>query len=162
MWSKGHGSAIGVSYHFTRGLWGDWIIGDRLGPLVGCSPLSNYWTYRSHAGYMDPVSLVICCRQKLDLRLLLHWLRVGEKLDGDLQIGQPTGWGCSLKFFFLRSSEIHPNLSITHERLLCVDRVRYIWSGIIRGLSVGCTLLVGRVCTAGCTSIRIAATLGYE
>jgi hypothetical protein len=41
-------------------------------------------------------------------------------------------------YFFLESSGIRPNLSMTREGLLCVDRVRYIWSGTIHGLSVGC------------------------
>jgi hypothetical protein len=39
---------------------------------------------------------------------------------------------------FLWSSEIRPNLSVTHEMLLCIDHVRYVWSGTIHGLSVGC------------------------
>ena len=46
---------------------------------------------------------------------------------------------------FLRSSGIRPNMSVTRERLLCVDHVRYIWSGTIRGLSVGCVWCAGRV-----------------
>jgi hypothetical protein len=37
---------------------------------------------------------------------------------------------------FLGSSGIHPNLSATHERLLCVDHVRYVWSRAIHGPSV--------------------------
>jgi hypothetical protein len=45
--------------------------------------------------------------------------------------------GIVLGALFLRSSEIHPNLSVTHERLLCVDHVRYIWSETMHGLSVG-------------------------
>jgi hypothetical protein len=39
---------------------------------------------------------------------------------------------------FLWSSGIHPNLSATRERLLCVDHVRYVWSVTIRGLSMRC------------------------
>jgi hypothetical protein len=46
---------------------------------------------------------------------------------------------------FLESNEIRPNLSVIHERLLYVDHVRYVWSGTIRGLSVGCVWHVGRV-----------------
>jgi hypothetical protein len=46
---------------------------------------------------------------------------------------------------FLGSSGIHPNLSVSHERLLCVDHLRYIWSENIRGLSVGCVWRVGRI-----------------
>jgi hypothetical protein len=40
--------------------------------------------------------------------------------------------------FFLGSSGIRLNLSVTHKRLLCVDHVRYVWSMTIRRLSVGC------------------------
>jgi hypothetical protein len=46
---------------------------------------------------------------------------------------------------FLGSSGIHPKLSATHERLLCVDHVRYVWSGTIRRLSVRCVWRVGQV-----------------
>jgi hypothetical protein len=46
---------------------------------------------------------------------------------------------------FLRSSGIRPNLSATRERLPCVDHMRYVWSGTIHGLSVGCMWRVGRV-----------------
>jgi hypothetical protein len=60
----------------------------------------------------------------------------GEKLGGGPQIGQSACWGCSWESLFLRSSEICPNLSVTHERLLYVDHVRYIWSRVIHGLSV--------------------------
>jgi hypothetical protein len=35
----------------------------------------------------------------------LLWLRVGEKLDGDPQIGQPACCGCSQEFLFLESSD---------------------------------------------------------
>jgi hypothetical protein len=40
----------------------------------GLAPVSKYWTYRSHAGDMGPVSLVACHQQKLSFSLLLHWL----------------------------------------------------------------------------------------
>jgi hypothetical protein len=63
---------------------------------------------------------------------------------------------------FLRSSGIRPNLSVTHERLLYIDHVRYVWFGTIHGLSVGCVWRVGRVFPAGCTSIQIIVTLKYE
>jgi hypothetical protein len=47
--------------------------------------------------------------------------------------------------FFLGSTGIRPNLSVTCERLTCIDRVRYVWAGTIRGLSVGYVWHVGRV-----------------
>jgi hypothetical protein len=40
----------------------------------GLVPMSKYWMYRSHAGDMGPVSLVVSCQQKLDFFPLLHWL----------------------------------------------------------------------------------------
>jgi hypothetical protein len=46
---------------------------------------------------------------------------------------------------FLGGSRIRPNLLATRERLLCVDHVRYVWFGTIRGLSVGCVWHVGQV-----------------
>jgi hypothetical protein len=46
---------------------------------------------------------------------------------------------------FLRSSGIRSNLSVTHERLTCVDHMRYVWSGIIHGLSMRCVWRVGRI-----------------
>jgi hypothetical protein len=46
---------------------------------------------------------------------------------------------------FLGSSGICPNLLMTRERLLCIDCVRYVWSGTIHGLSVGCVWRAGRV-----------------
>jgi hypothetical protein len=43
---------------------------------------------------------------------------------------------------FHRSSGIQSNLSVTHERLLCID---HVWSGTLRGLSLGCVWRVGQV-----------------
>jgi hypothetical protein len=70
---------------------------------------------------------------------------LGEKLSTDPQIGQLTCCGLCREPFFLGSSGIHPNLSATHEMLLCVDHVRYVWLMAIRGLSVGSVWHVGRV-----------------
>jgi hypothetical protein len=46
--------------------------------------------------------------------------------------------------------------------LLYVDCMRYVYSGTICRLSVGCVWHVDRVSPAGCTLIRIAVTLEYE
>jgi hypothetical protein len=40
--------------------------------------------------------------------------------------------------------------------------MRYVWSGTICGLIMGCVWRVGWVSLVGCTLIRIAVTLGYE
>jgi hypothetical protein len=50
-----------------------------------------------------------------------------------------------LGVLFLRSSGIHQNLSVTHERLLFVDHVRYVWLRGIRGPSVESVWCVGQV-----------------
>jgi hypothetical protein len=73
----------------------------------GLAPVSKYWTYRSHAGDMCLISLVVSCQQKLDFSSLLHWLlwkrswvrtrgSVGQR-DGDY-VGSPSSqvqWICS-------------------------------------------------------------------
>jgi hypothetical protein len=46
---------------------------------------------------------------------------------------------------FLGSSEIRPNLSASHKRLVYVDHVRYVWSWTIRGPSVERVRRVGWV-----------------
>jgi hypothetical protein len=84
-----------------------------------------------------------------------------EKLDMDPWISQPVCCVLCQEPFFGSSCSVH-RCSRLRERLLYVDRVRYVWSGTIRGLSMGCVWRVGRVFPAGCTSIRIAATVEYE
>jgi hypothetical protein len=54
------------------------------------------------------------------------------------------------------------NSVMASERLLCANHVRCIWSRTKRGLSMGSMWCVGQVSPAGCTSIRITATLRYE
>jgi hypothetical protein len=42
----------------------------------GLVPVSKYWTYRSHAGDMGPVSLIACCQQMFGfLHYFIGWLR---------------------------------------------------------------------------------------
>jgi hypothetical protein len=77
----------------------------------------------------------------------------GEKLGRDPQIGQSACWRCSREFLFLGSSGIHPNLSLTCERLLYTDYVRYIWPGSYADRAWKmCGVLVGFFPT-GCISI---------
>jgi hypothetical protein len=52
----------GYSLHLCR-LWTD-----------GLASTSKYWTYRSYAGDMGPVSLVACRQHVLGLSALLQWL----------------------------------------------------------------------------------------
>jgi hypothetical protein len=63
---------------------------------------------------------------------------------------------------FLRSSGPAQLCFRLRKWLLCVDRMRYVWSGTMRGLSVECMWRVGRPSPIWCTSIQIPVTLGYE
>jgi hypothetical protein len=67
----------------------------------------------------------------------------GEKLDGVLQIGQPTCWRCSEEFSFLGSSDSVQLCRQLHEILLYMNSVRYVWSMAIHGLSVESVWRVG-------------------
>jgi hypothetical protein len=152
----------------VRYIWSVTIHGPRVGYVWPVSvkdrwvdPMSKYWMYRSHASDMSPVSLVAYCQQKLVFFSPSHWLlweRSWVRSHGSVSrrvvgwVGSPSssGRGSVQICWWLR------------ERLLCVGRVRYVWSGTIRGLRVGCVWHVGQVFPTGCTSIRIIVTLGYE
>jgi hypothetical protein len=98
--------------HFARGLCGDWITGDRAGPLGGCStrlcrlrtdglaPASKYWTYWSHAGDMVPLSLVAGHQQKIGFAPTTSMAVSGEKLGTDPRISQLTYCGLCWETFF--------------------------------------------------------------
>jgi hypothetical protein len=66
---------------------------------------------------------------------------VGEKLDTDPWINQPSCSGALL----LGGSESVQIYWWLRERLLYMNRVRYIWLRVIRGLSMGSVWCVGRV-----------------
>jgi hypothetical protein len=61
--------------------------------------------------------------------------------------------------FFSGSIQICQRL---REMLLYVDHVRYVWSRAIHEPSMESMWRVGRVFPAGCISIQIVTTLGYE
>jgi hypothetical protein len=137
---------------------GEWYVGCR--HLQGCSPRlcrlrtyelisgSKYWTYRSHADDMCPISLVANHQQKIDFAPPLHWLarernwvrtRRSTSRRAVNYVGSP----------FLRSSDSAQLCWWLREWLLCINHVRYIWSGTIRGLSVECVWCVGQVFPCG-------------
>jgi hypothetical protein len=68
---------------------------------------------------------------------------LGGKLGMDPQIIQPVSCGSGREPYF-GGSGIRLNLLVTCERLLCVDRVRYVWCRTIRKLIIGCMWLVDR------------------
>jgi hypothetical protein len=62
--------------------------------------------YRSHAGVMDPVSLLAGCQQKLVFSPLPHYV-VREKLGMDPQIRQPLSCGLCREPFFLGAVDLY-------------------------------------------------------
>jgi hypothetical protein len=87
---------------------------------------------------------------------------MGEKLGTDLRIGQPACCELCREPFF--SGTVDPFKSVDD----CVKgcHIRGLPAGSVRRAHVDWrgkrTCRVGWVSPAGCTSIRIAATLGYE
>jgi hypothetical protein len=128
---------------------------------VRLAPMSKYWTYRSHAGDMDPVNLVACCCWMFSfLHCFIGWL------------GRETGYGPTDRSasvlwimsgaLFLGSSDSVQLCRWLVEGCHVWDRpheayVGRTWTGV-RSVRV---VLVG-FSPVGCTSIRIVATLGYE
>jgi hypothetical protein len=80
----------------------------------GLAPTIKYWMYRSNAGDMGPVSLVVVCQQKLVFFPLPHWLLLeGSWIrthgsDGRRAmdcVGSPSSWGQCICTNLLMSSQ---------------------------------------------------------
>jgi hypothetical protein len=127
----------------------------------GLALTSKYWTYRSHVRDMSPVNLVADCQQKFVFPHCLIGCYGREAGYGPTNRSVVVLW-VGLGALLLGGSWSVQICWRLHERLLCANRMRYVWSRTIRRLSVGCMCRVGRVSPAGCTLIRIAATFGYE
>jgi hypothetical protein len=67
----------------------------------GLASASKYWTYRSHTGDIDPVSLVACHQLMLAFAPTASLVGLGEKLGTDPRIGQPSHCGLCREPFFL-------------------------------------------------------------
>jgi hypothetical protein len=81
----------------------------------GFIPVSKYWTYRSHAGDMSPVSLVVYHRQMLGLSALLQWLCWERNWGGSHgPLSRAERWS---REHFSRDQCIRPTLLMTHEKL---------------------------------------------
>jgi hypothetical protein len=127
----------------------------------GLAPASKYWTYRSHAGDMGPVSLVTCCRQMFGfLHCFIGWL------------GRETGYGSvdrSAGVLWIVSEALFLGSSDSVQHCRCLLEGCYaltVWDTYGLGPYMdwawkACGILVG-FSPAGCISIRIATTLGYE
>jgi hypothetical protein len=127
----------------------------------GLVHVSKYWMYRSHVGDMGPVSLVAGCSQNLVFSPCFIGYYGREAGYG------PADWSAGVMWVGFGALLLGSSGSIQiclwlRKRLLCIDRVKYIWSGTMRRLGVGCVWHVARVSPTGCTLIRITVTLGYE
>jgi hypothetical protein len=141
--------------------------------LQGCSPrlcrlrnvrlvpASKYWTYRPHVSDMDPISIVVGCQQKVDFSPLLHWLlweRSWVRTRGSHDrralycVGSLSSWMqwiCSNMLMTMKGCYMWTAWDMYGHK----PYADWAWKA--------CDMLIGPS-PAGCTSIRIAATLGYE
>jgi hypothetical protein len=127
----------------------------------GLVPMSKYWTYRSHAGDMGLVSLVVCCRQVLGSSALLQWLCWERNWGGSHRpLSRAESW--SREHFF--SGAVHLSNPIDDSRKVAMygDHPQEAYAGHTwTGVGSVHVVLV-EFSPAGCTSIRIAVTLVYE
>jgi hypothetical protein len=129
--------------------------------IIRLPPATKYWTYRSHAGDMASVSLVVSCPQELTFPHCSLSI-VGEKLGTDPQIGRPSCCGLCREPFFSGAVDLFK--SINNRMKGCY--MWTTWDMYGRGPYTdwawkACGVLVGFP-PAECTLIRIAATLRYE
>jgi hypothetical protein len=127
----------------------------------GLVPVSKYWMYRSDAGDMGPVSLVVCHQQVLGLSALHQWLCWQRNWDSSHRpLSRAERW-CREHFF---SGAVHLSNHVDDSWRVATYGYRpqeayigHTWTGMgsVR------TVLVG-FSPAECTSIRITATLEYE
>jgi hypothetical protein len=110
---------------------------------------------------MGPVSLVVSCPQELTFPHCSLAVCGREAGYGPMDRMAGVLWIVSGALLLGCSGSVQICWRL-YERLLYVDHVRYVWPWAIRGLSVESVWRVGWVSPVGCTSIRIAATLGYE
>jgi hypothetical protein len=118
--------------------------------------------YRSHAGDMGPVSQVAGCRQRVALPPLLQWLArernwVWTRGSVSRRAGDYVGSPFSLE------QRLCPSLLKTSRKVATYgDRPQEAYAGRTWTGVESVRVVLVRFPPAGCTSIRIAATLGYE
>jgi hypothetical protein len=110
----------------------------------GLAPTSKYLMYRSHDDVYGPSKPSSLLSTDVWLSLLLHWFaRERNWVWTHWSVGQHA-MDC-VRSHFSREQWLCPTLSLTHEGLLYVDHVWYIWSYTIRELSVKSAWRVGQV-----------------
>jgi hypothetical protein len=126
--------------------------------IVGLAPMSKYWTYRSHAGDMGPVSLVVYHWQILGfaptaskLAQERNWVRIMSACCGLCR--EPFFSGAVALLNFVDDSW----KAAKYRNYPQEAYARHTWTGVesVRVMLIGFS-------PAGCTSIQIAATLRYE
>jgi hypothetical protein len=130
--------------------------------IVRLPPMSKYRTYRSRVGDMGPVNLVVGHRQELGLRPMLHWLvqeRSWVRTSGSIN---RRAVDCVGRPFSREQWDLSKSIGVSRKVATYGDRpweayTERTWTGVgsVRVVLVKFTL-------AGCTSIRITATLRYE
>jgi hypothetical protein len=126
----------------------------------GLAPASKYWTYRSYTGDMGPVSwcsYITIGSKPLSPTLSLSHGRKNEATQDNgrasLSLVVKTSSGCR-GMFRLHGSQLKVVMYGDYPQKAYVGRA-WIGVGSVRGVLV-------RFSPTGCTSIRIAVTLGYE
>jgi hypothetical protein len=111
---------------------------------------------------MGPVNLVVGHRQELALRPLLHWLvweRSWVRTRGSVN---RRAIDCVRNPFSQEQWDLSKSVGASQKVTMYADRPQEAYAGCT-WIGVGSirVVLVG-ISSVGCTSIRIAATLGYE
>jgi hypothetical protein len=151
---------------------GEWYVASR--HLQGCSPrlcrlrtdglasANKYWTYWSHAGVYGPSKPSSYRQQMLEFAHTASLVGSGDKLGMDPRIDQPACCGLCREPFFSGAVTL---LNSVDDYVKCCY-MRTMWDTYGHGSYAdwawkACDVLV-RFSPAWCTSIQIAATLGYE
>jgi hypothetical protein len=128
----------------------------------GLAPASKYWTYRSHAGDMGPISLLAGCQQKLVFSPTASLTVLGEKLGTDQWIRRSLSCGLCRNPFFSGAVDLYKSIDdFTKGCYVLTTWDTYGLEPYADWAWDVCSVLVG-FSLAGCTSIRITVTLGYE
>jgi hypothetical protein len=120
----------------------------------GLVPVNKYWMYHSHASDMGPVSLVVCCQKMFGfLHCFIGWL---ERENGYGPADRSTD------VLWIVSGVISLGSGDSWKVAMYGDRPQEAYTGRMwTGIESVCIVLVG-FSPAGCTSIRIIVTLGYD
>jgi hypothetical protein len=111
---------------------------------------------------MGPVNLVVGHRQELGLRPLLHWLVQERSWVRTRGLVSWRDVDCVGSPFSREQWDLYKSIGASRKVATYGDRPQEAYAGHTwTGMESVCVVLVG-FSTAGCTSIRIAATLGYE